>query len=253
MRSSLLFVLILFNSLLISGQSKILISKPELSYINNTLIVKYNITGCRTGQYVNISMIVLNSKGDTLRPSNITGDIGKMINCGLEKSITWDVVMDNIKINDDIEVELLGKESFPVISNIKPHGTPMFTRGKVMISSFFVPGLGQKMASGKGCYFLFSGLVYGAAGASAYFFVKHGEYYTDYKNTSGAEADDYFSKAEESFNMGRYLLFGAAGAWVTNFIWSAVIPIKSKSAAIPGMGIITTPNRNLMLSAKWTF
>jgi hypothetical protein len=253
MRRSVLFLIALFNFILISGQSKILISKPELSYADNILIVKYDITGCRTGQSIDISLKIISSKGDTIKPSNISGDIGPGVNCGMGKMVQWNVVKDNIRIDDDIEVMLSGKEIIPVASGINYPVVKRTTRGKVIASSFFVPGLGQEMASGKGGYLLFSGLVYGVAGASAYFFVMDKKYYTDYKNTSGAEADGYFSKSEKSYNMGRYLLFGAAGAWVTNFIWSAVIPIKSKSAAIPGVGIITTPNRNLMLSAKWTF
>jgi len=253
MKKLLLFLLFILCVLSAKSQSKILISKPEPSYANNTLVVKYDITGCGTSQFIDISLKVISSKGDTLKPTYISGDIGPGVNCGMGKVIQWNVVKDNIKIDDDIEVLITGKEVAPVVSNMNYQAVNRITRGKVIGSSIFVPGLGQKMASGKGGYLLFSGLVYGVAGASAYFFVMNKKYYTDYKNTPGAEADGYFSKSEKSYNMGRYLLYGAAGAWVTNFIWSVVIPIKAKSAAIPGVGIITTPNRNLMLSAKWTF
>jgi hypothetical protein len=253
MRRFLLFLFMFFNYTLISGQSKTMISKPELSYMNNILAVKYNITGCGKGQYVDISLIVVNSKGDTLKPSTITGDIGNMVKCGPGKTITWDVASDNIKIDDDIVVMLVGKDHIPVTSIIKTPANPRTTRGKAIASSFFIPGLGQKMASGKGCYLLFSGLVYGAAGASAYYFNMEKKYYADYLDSSGTEADNYFNKSEKSNDMGRYLLYGAAAAWVTNFIWSAVIPIKDKPVKKPALGLSTSGRDGLLISAKWTF
>jgi hypothetical protein len=253
MRRSLLFLFMFFNYMLISGQSKIMISRPELSYINNTLTIKYDITGCSAGKFVDISMIVVSSQGDTIKPFNINGDIGNMVKCGFRKSIIWNVFNDNIKIDDDVEVMLVGKESTPATSIIASHGIPRVSRGKAILSSVFVPGLGQKMASGKGGHLLFSGLVYGTAGASVYFFLKGNEYYTDYKNTSGTEADNYFKKSETSNDMGRYLLYGAAGAWVTNFIWTALIPIKDKPIKKPALGLSTSGGNGLLISAKFTF
>lgn len=144
MQKSLLFLFLLFFSSLLSAQSKIQISRPDLSYINNTLTVKYDITGCKTGQFVHISMIVVNSKGDTIRPTYINGDIGNKITCGPGKSILWDVARDTINLDDDIEVMLTGKEIIPVITKISNPDLQKVSRGTVLISSFFIPGLGQK-------------------------------------------------------------------------------------------------------------
>jgi hypothetical protein len=173
--------------------------------------------------------------------------------CGPGKSIAWNVIKDNIKIDDDVEVMLVGKENTPATSITASHGIPRASRGKVILSSVFVPGLGQKIASGKGGHLLFSGLVYGTAGASAYFFLKGNEYYSDYKNASGNEADILFSKSEKEYNTGRYLLYGAAGAWITNFIWSAVIPIKEKIPMKPALGLKASHGDGLLITAKWTF
>lgn len=253
MKKYLLFFILLFSFASLSAQSKVIISKPDLAYVNNTLTVKYDITGCGTGQFVDISLVVINSKGDTLRPAYITGDIGTMVNCGLGKSITWNVVKDNVKIDDDIEVMLVGKEIVPTISNINSLGSSRVTRGKVIGSSIFVPGLGQKMASGKSCYLAFSGLVYGIGGASAFFYFKHKQYYEDYRTATGTEADKLFTKSEESFDLARYMLYGAGGVWITNFIWSAVIPIKDKQLGKPLISILPTPKKELLFSATWTF
>jgi hypothetical protein len=253
MKKALSFLLLVLSFNLLSGQSRILISKPDLSYVNNTLTVKYDITGCGSGQFVDISLIVINSKGDTIRPAYITGDIGTMVNCGLGKTITWNVIKDNVKIDDDIEVMLIGKEFIPVISNINSLESAKVTRGKVIGASVFVPGLGQKMASGKAGYLAFSGIVYGLGGTSAYFFVKHKKYYTDYQNASGTEADELFTKSDKSYEMAQYMIYGAVGAWVTNMIWSAIIPIKEKPLKKPDLSIINAQGKKLLISAKWTF
>lgn len=253
MQKSLLFLFLLFSSSLLSAQSKIQISRPDLSYINNTLTVKYEITGCERGQIVDISMIVVNSKGDTIRPTYINGDIGNKVTCGPGKSILWDVARDTINLDDDIEVMLTGKEIIPVITKISNPDLQKISRGTVLISSFFIPGLGQKKASGKAGHLVFSGLVYGLGGASGYFYMQHKKYYRDYQNASGATADDFFSKSEENFNMSQYMLYGAIGTWVTNMVWSAVIPIKGTRLKKPGISFIPTVEKEYLISAKWTF
>lgn len=253
MKKFLLLCFLLFFYAFACAQSRIIISRPDLAYVNNTLTVKYDITGCGNGQFVDISLVVINSKGDTLHPVYITGDIGKMLNCGLGKTITWNVVKDNVKIDEDIEVMLIGKEIIPVISNINSLSSSRVTRGKVIGSSIFVPGLGQKMASGKGGYLVFSGLAYGLGGGSAYFFLKHKNYYEDYLNTSGAEAEENFRKSEKNYDLAQYMLYGAAGIWLTNFIWSAIIPIKDKKPGSPLIGIMPHSKGELLISATWTF
>jgi hypothetical protein len=253
MKKYFLSLAMLLSAVAALPQSKILISKPDVSYSNNILTVKYDITGCGTNQFVDISLKVINSKGDTLKPSYISGDIGSGVNCGMGKTILWNVVKDNIKIDDDVEVMLSGNEIKPVIPGIIIPSAPGLTRAKVIGSSIFVPGLGQKMASGKGSYLLFSGIVYGAAGASALFYMEHNKYYSDYKKASGTDADALFNKSEKSFDTAQNLLYGAAGAWLTNFIWAALIPIKDKSPSRPAVGFFSAPERGLLISAKWTF
>jgi len=55
-------------SIVTSAQSSYMISKPELSLKNNLLTINYDITGCGSGEFVDISLILINSKGDTLAP-----------------------------------------------------------------------------------------------------------------------------------------------------------------------------------------
>jgi hypothetical protein len=253
MKKILSLLILIFSFTTISLQAQVKISRPDLSYVNNTLTIKYDITGCKTGQFVDVSLIIISSKSDTIRPGSVTGDIGTMVNCGPGKTISWNVIRDNVKIDDDIEVMLLGKENAPTVSNASALEKENVARGKVMALSAVIPGLGQKIASGKPVYLALSGVVYGAAGASALFFVQKNKYYDDYLNASGTEADELFNKSEKSYSMAKYMMFGAAGAWVANMIWSAVIPIKEKPLKKPEVSFIPGQQKELFIMAKWTF
>lgn len=244
------YLLALF--LLASAQEGFRISKPESSYANNILSIKYDITGCGSGEYIDITLVILNSGGDTLRPQFISGDMGKLISCGLGKKIEWNLVKDSIKIDEEIEIMVLGRKSAsPTRINI-PFEKGL-TRGNVILSSVFIPGLGQKKASGKASHLIFSGIVYGTGGASFYFNLRSKKLYKDYENALGDERDRLYDQSVMNFDLSRYLLFGAAGSWVTNFIWSAIIPIKKNP--LEKMNLTLTPNRSheFLVCAKWNF
>lgn len=253
MKKILLFLF--FHTILSSllAQETYNISKPELSLSDNILTIKYDITGCGNNESVNIRLIVLNSKGDTIKPVYISGDIGKNVKCGIGKSIMWNLEKERIIMIEDISVYVRGEK--PVISNsaIKIPEQNKFTRGNIILSSTFVPGLGQSKASGKNCYFVFTGLVYGTLGASIYFSTQSEKYNDDYHAAVGSERDVMYDKWQDSYNKSKYFAIGSAGIWVTNLIWSAVMPINNHSGRKMSMNFIA-PNKNeFYLSAKWNF
>ncbi len=248
-RGSLL-VLILMVHLTINAQENIRISTPDVSMVNNVLTVKYDLTGCGTGDYINIRMVVLNAKGDTIKPVYVTGDIGSRVNCGFGKKIEWNIARDNVFVNEDFDIQVIGK---PVVQEMPVYVQQQKTlsRGNILLSSALVPGLGQKKASGKRGYLALSGLVYGAGGASLTSYLISKRIYDDYKAAPGAEGDELFSMSEKLFDLSQYLLYGAAGLWAVNMIWSAAIPIKETSNM--KVGFIKTPKNGFLISAKWTF
>jgi hypothetical protein len=250
MKRTCLLFLILAGHLSISAQENIKISTPEVSLINNILTVKYDITGCGTGDYINIRLIVLNAKGDTIKPAYVTGDIGSRVNCGFGKKIEWNVARDNVFVDEDFDIQVTGK---PVVREMPAYIQPQKTlpRGNILLSSALVPGLGQKKASGKGGYLAFSGLVYGAGGASLASYLIYKNVYNDYKAASGTERDDLFTRSENLFDLSQYMLYSAVGLWAVNMIWSAAIPIKETSNM--KVGLIRLPESGYLISAKWTF
>lgn len=252
MKRALLLLIFLVSYFTLNAQNNIKISTPEVSFLNNILIIKYDISGCGTIDYVNIKLIVLNAQGDTIKPAYVSGDVGSSVNCGLGKKIEWNVAKDGKVINEELEIQVTGS---PVAKIIPAYNTVQrsVSRGKIVLSSAFVPGLGQKKASGKGGYLIFSGLVYGSAGASLYYFLKSDQYYEKYDLASGTERDNLYEKAVNTFNTSQYMLYTAAGLWAINMIWSAAIPIKDLSKNKIDVTLLPMRDKGYMFSARWTF
>ena len=247
----ILFLFTLFSSL--TAQESYKISMPELSLSNNILTIKYDITGCGNNESINIKLIALNSKGDTIKPVYVSGDIGKNVKCGFGKSITWNLEKERITMTDDISVLIKGEKSVPSANVIKTEDQIKLTRGKIIFSSALVPGLGQSKASGRKCYFVFSGLVYGSLGASIYYGIKSQNYNEDYHTAIGSERDVLYDKWQDSYNMSRYFAIGSVGIWITNLVWSMVIPINDYSGKKMSLNFIAPKKNEFYVSAKWNF
>ena len=252
MKRTLLLLIFFGYYFTMNAQNNIKISTPEVSFLNNILTIKYDIAGCGTGDYVDIKLIVLNAKGDTIKPVYVSGDIGRNVNCAFGKKIEWNVAKDGIVINEELEIQVTGSPVAKVVPVYNPVQKSV-SRGKILLSSAFVPGLGQKKASGKGGYLIFSGLVYGTAGASLYYFLKSDQYYEEYDLALGTERDALYEKAVNSFNTSQYMLYTAAGFWAVNMIWSAAIPIKNLSKNKIDVSLFPNRDKGYLLSARWTF
>lgn len=236
----------------LNAQDNIKISSPEVLFLNNIMTIRYDLTGCGTGDYINIKLIVLNAKGDTIKPVYVTGDIGSRINCGFGKKIEWNVARDSVIVNEEFEIQVTGNP----VSQAVPAYLPVqksISRSNILLSSAFLPGLGQKKATGRSGYIAFSGLVYGTAGASLFYYLQHSKYYNDYKIATGTERDNLYNKSVNYFNMSQYLLYGTAGIWAVNMIWSAAIPINENANKNMNVSLIKLPENGYLVSAKWTF
>ncbi len=237
----------------IMAQDKVFISKPELSFADNKLTVKYDITGCGRGENVNITMKATNSKGNSLKPVFVEGDLGKMVPCGLGKTIIWDIAKDKIKMDDEISIEIEGEKEVPPVTQQAYMGPKKLTRGNIMLSSVFVPGLGMKKASGKSIYFLFTGLVYGGAGTAIYFNLSANKLKADYNNATGEQRDAIYDDWQHNYDMAKYAAFATAGIWVVNMVCSALIPVKESAQKKVSFYFMPDSRNNLLFGARMSF
>lgn len=248
----------LLSSVMCYSQKKARISTPDLRYYNDTLIIAFSINNCQAEELFTIDPKIFTSNGNEVSASSLSGDLGENIKCGSNKQIIWNLANDDFQINDDIEVQIFADQviiNLPVEEEsveISPVTYSSISRGSIIASSFFFPGLGQKKASRKSGHLLLGVLGYGSLATSAYFILDYNKVYDQYlESTSDSESNDLFLKSEKSYNLSKYLVFGAAGIWTINFIWSAVIPTTQQNKV--AVGISPVNKGGIELYAKWTF
>ncbi len=108
--------LILLNILLCvvffdcTGQVRAKISQPQLTLINDSLIIDYNIVDAGPNDMFNIKLEITDDAGAKINATTLTGDIGDTIMGGINKQIIWDLSADSIFLNTSINVELIAKK-----------------------------------------------------------------------------------------------------------------------------------------------
>ncbi|MDZ7740078.1 MAG: hypothetical protein U5K32_13655 [Bacteroidales bacterium] len=80
-------------------QSEVSISKPELGYYSDTLLIMYDIRNCPDDAFFKVKPYITTSGGRVINAMNISGDLGDSIKCGGNKRITWSLAADDLSIN----------------------------------------------------------------------------------------------------------------------------------------------------------
>jgi len=297
----LIVPLIFVFNLQVFSQAQASVSKPGLTYFNDTLIITFDIRDCPDKAIFNINPRIFKSDGTIIEVSDITGDLGNNIKCGNNKSIIWNLAGDNFRINGNVDVQIFAEQVIinePVVQksvadkaqnitaetevqtrtgkadstgynedlqaeigkmakNIDNDAsvTPplrIYSRGNIIASSFVFPGLGQKKVTRKGFPLLLGVLGYGGLVASGYFLYDYNKKYDQYLGSEiKTESDKLYDDSEKSYQMAQYFIYGAAGVWAVNLIWSSVIPASRSDNFNAGMS--TNDIYGIQFYAKWTF
>lgn len=264
----LILPLLAVLSLQLFPQQEVTISDPVLSFYNDTLVIRFDILNCSEDALFTVNPRILKSDGKIIPTSNISGDLGENIRCGKNKEIIWSLAKDNVRLDDDIQVEIyveqlnedVAEEVSPDIKEVikerndrlvdSPLST--YSRGNIIASSFFVPGLGQSKVNSKKSPLILSVLGYGCLAASTYYIIDSNKKYDQYLDSEfKEERDRLFGDSEKSYKRARYFVYGAAGVWAVNLIWSAVIPSGRSDNFSAGMS--ANDIHGMQLYAKWTF
>ncbi|MEA1886063.1 MAG: hypothetical protein U9N72_02490 [Bacteroidota bacterium] len=170
-------------SLQLFPQKEVTISEPELSFYNDTLAIRFDILNCSDDALFTVNPRIFTSDGRIIPTSNISGDLGKNIKCGRNKEIIWSLAEDEFRLNDDIQVQIIAerinvnvqepeqkdtaniqpqasklleevitdKEENIKERNDRPVSPPLrtYSRGNIIASSLFAPGLGQSKVNSK--------------------------------------------------------------------------------------------------------
>ena len=222
----LLLILLVLGGLMNNqtfSQSSAEIQNISFTAQNDTLIVTYDIDKAVRKELFDISLITTTASGKLIRPRTVSGDVGPNITGGKGKRIYWDLNKDQIFLNEGIEVEIeavaLGvAEKF-------------VSRGKALLLSTFVPGLGITKLNKGGPYWLMAIATYGAAAGSVVFYYLADDNFKKYlASTDIDERSKLHSKVETQNTISDVLMYSAGAVWLGNMIWTLAHPNKTKQA-----------------------
>ncbi|MBN1414300.1 MAG: hypothetical protein JW973_04305 [Bacteroidales bacterium] len=87
-------------------QANVNISKPQLRFENNNLIIEYSILSGNPGDKFNVWLMITDSTGTRIDATYLSGDIGDSISAGVNKKIVWDLAAEQIFIDMGLFVEV---------------------------------------------------------------------------------------------------------------------------------------------------
>src|SRR4030042_5312580 len=102
----------------ILSQVKFEISQPTLKFVNDRLIIKYNILGVNPDDRFKMQLEITDSTGNKIKANSIYGDIGDNVSGVTPKQIIWDLAADSVYLNIGISVEILVTKILPAKTDI---------------------------------------------------------------------------------------------------------------------------------------
>ena len=211
------------NGLSVFSQSSAEIQNIRITSQNDTLVVTYDIDHADRKEVFDISLIVNTASGKLIRPRAVSGDVGPSVIGGGTKTIFWDLNKDQIFLKEGIEVEI---EAVAL-------GIPekFVSRGKALLLSAFVPGLGITKLNKGGPFWIMAVATYGAAAGSVVFYYLADDNFKKYlASTDIEERNTLHNKVNSQNTLSDVLMYSAGALWIGNIIWTLAHPNKTKSA-----------------------
>ncbi len=203
------------------AQSRAEINKVDFMVRNDSLFVTYDLDKAGNDERFNISLKISTPSGKIITPYSLSGEVGADITGGRAKQIIWSINKDNIAINEDIAVEVFAKSQG---SNVK-----FVSRGKAVLLSAVVPGLGLTKLNNGGPYWIMAIAVYGAAAGSYLYYSMAEQNYTKYLDArTEDERNSLHSTVQSQKNISNILMCTAGAVWLGNMIWTLANPNKTK-------------------------
>jgi hypothetical protein len=216
-----LFILFSLLTQLGWAQSHAEIRNVDFTVRNDTLFVTYDLDKAAKQERFNISLKITTLSGKIITPYIPSGDVGEKISGGKAKQIVWDINKDNVVINEDIAVEVIAT---PQESAIK-----FVSRGKAVLLSALVPGLGLTKLNNGGPYWIMAIAVYGSAAGSYLFYSLADQNYSKYLDArTESERNSLHSTVQSQQTISNVLMYTAGAVWLGNMIWTLASPNKTK-------------------------
>jgi hypothetical protein len=232
MRATLvIFLFIYLGTPYSNGQSVASIQNVDFQLFENKLIITYDISNYKYSDKFNITPQIYKVSGEKINAKTISGDLINVLG-GPAKKIIWEIEKDNILLNDDIYVIIIGEK----IEEVKPVLTTAahsVNKGACFFKSLVFPGWGSSRLINKNIHLIKGFLGYGAAIGAIIFNIKANNAYDNYKNMTlySDVRKEYYDEMKKN-NL--YSIVFASGA---GFIWGldliTVLAVKPKTSANP--------------------
>jgi len=183
------------------------LSCPDLKLENNTLTIRYRFPEKINGRY-RVWIELKDSNGNPFEAHSVSGDFGRNIKAGSDKTISWDYLNDSYIADGPLSLRVLAEKT-----------SKDFSTANLMISSSLWPGLGQSKISGKPFWLI--GLAgYSCLGGSLLFNRKAVSSYALYIHSDiREESRKFFSDSEKFDKTSKILAYSAVGIWGLNIVW----------------------------------
>ena len=221
---------------------------------NNLVYITYDFLNGQPTDTFNVAADISDVFGNRVHESALSGDIGNNVSGGEMKTIIWNLNVDRIYMEDDIDVQILARNRLPpgnsrlilISENPSVEFIPeksevpkssaetsvkrsaettvkSFSRSGIVIQSLVLPGLGLSRVKRKPHWL--RGLAgYGCLAGSIYFNQEAINKLNDISNSnkygSFEEREDLFARAITMDEYSEWLAYAAISIWVIDFIWT---------------------------------
>lgn len=243
------------------AQQNIVITKPQLEFKDNNIIVEYDILNSQESESFRIWLDVIDSEGNNIQSNAVSGDVGNYVSGGKDKKIYWNLTADNIYIDAQLSIKVnaeVTKESTATNpDNETENAYAGIKRGGLLVQSLVFPGWGLSRIN-KGPHWLKGVVGYGIVAGAVVYNVKALSNYNAYLETSDVTiGNELFALSNRQDKISEGLMIAAAGIWVVDLIWTAAGSAKVKRPVELGgvsVGSALDPVSNApLLAFKYSF
>ena len=210
MRKIFFITMILLLTIVSNAQKKVKVTITNVYVEDDKIFLDYDILNANKTDFFDITMLVSHTDGAAINANTVSGDIGKKISAGKNKTIQWDFVADNIFLDENINIQL---RADPVIKTIADVGL-----NKLLIANTLLPGKAIFLLDNSKNYIYWSIAGYSAiAGAFATNRFAKSAYNQYMTVTVYEDRENYYTKSKNFGYASKFFTLTAVTIWATNY------------------------------------
>lgn len=192
-------------------------SKAELTNVDffmqeDKLVITYDLLNTKPDEKYLISVNIVTETDKPVNAKSFSGDVGENISGGAGKRIIWNISDDIAYLDDKISVKVSAIYINPRI--VKPT-----SRGKAMLLSTLLPGLGCSKTTLKPIHLVKGIAGYGCIAGSFYFNNKSNKTFADYQDSDvAADRDRLFDQSVKEKNLSDILIYSGGAVWLIEYV-----------------------------------